>query len=173
MRPLSSAERKRLCYRPAEIRVLFIGESPPAGGTFFYSANSKLYNATRESFQAAIPALRNEPDFLGAFKQLGCYVDDLCAEPVNNLELRDPKRIQARADGVEPLARRMKRWSPRVVVVVMKAIVGDADVALAVAGHSDVTREELPFPSRHYYQYRDELTPLVRSWRRRRILLPL
>jgi hypothetical protein len=56
--------------------VLFIGESPPARETFFYFANSNLYSATREAFEAAIPALRGEDDFLGAFQGLGCYVED-------------------------------------------------------------------------------------------------
>jgi hypothetical protein len=33
-------------YRPDVIRVLLVGESPPAGGTFFYAANYNLYRAT-------------------------------------------------------------------------------------------------------------------------------
>jgi hypothetical protein len=171
--PLSRAERLRRRYKPTDIRVLFIGESPPSGGTFFYYANSNLYNATREAFETAIPALRTEPDFLDAFQRLGCYVEDLCEEPVNHLDLRDPGRVQARATGIRPLARRMKRWSPQVVAVVMKAITGDAREALAVSGHADVERVELPFPARHYHQYVDQLTPHVRSWQRRHILLPL
>lgn len=171
--PRSATERLRRRYQPPDIRVLLIGESPPAGGTFFYSANSKLYDATREAFTAAIPALRSRPDFLDAFKQLGCYVDDLCDEPVNHLGLRDPRRLQARADGVTTLARRMQPWSPRIVVIVMKAIAGDAATAVRAAGHAGVEREELPFPARHYQQFVRDLTPLVMSWRRRRILLPL
>jgi hypothetical protein len=171
--PLSAAERTRRRYRPTDIRVLFIGESPPAGGTFFYHANSNLYNATREAFQAAIPALREEPVFLDAFERLGCYLEDLCEQPVNDLDMRDPMRLQARADGVTPLARRMRRFSPQVVVVVMKAIAGDATRALVASGHAEVKREELPFPARHYDQYVQQLTTLVKSWRRRHVLLPL
>lgn len=79
MAALSAAERRRRRYKPDDIRVLFIGESPPAGGTFFYYANSNLYDATRAAFEAALPALRKESDFLDAFKRLGCYVEDLCA----------------------------------------------------------------------------------------------
>jgi hypothetical protein len=69
--------------------VLFLGESPPAGGTFFYYANSKLYDATREAFEAGIPALRRTDDFLDAFKRLGCYLEDLSPVPVNHLDLKD------------------------------------------------------------------------------------
>ena len=67
-------ERIRRQFKPREIRALFVGESPPSGGTFFYRANSKLYFATREAFEAAIPALRKEVDFLDAFKRLGYEV---------------------------------------------------------------------------------------------------
>jgi hypothetical protein len=38
----SSLESLRQSYRPQQVRVLFVGESPPAGGTFFYRANSNL-----------------------------------------------------------------------------------------------------------------------------------
>jgi hypothetical protein len=73
--------------------VLFVGESPPAGGAFFYRANSKLYDATREAFETATPALRREDDVLAAFQRLGCYLDDLCLAPVNHVDMRDPKRL--------------------------------------------------------------------------------
>jgi hypothetical protein len=39
--------------------------------------DSKLYFATREAFEAAVPALRRHKDFLAAFARLGCYLDDL------------------------------------------------------------------------------------------------
>lgn len=38
-------------YRPKEITLLFIGESPPSGGTFFYNGNSILFQYTREAFE--------------------------------------------------------------------------------------------------------------------------
>jgi hypothetical protein len=47
--------------------------------------------------------------------------------------MNDPERHKARREGVEPLARRMSRWSPRAAVVVMKAIVPHADAALVRA----------------------------------------
>jgi hypothetical protein len=53
--PPPLAERARRRCRPVDVRVLFIGESPPSGGTFFYFANSALYVATKEPFEAAIP----------------------------------------------------------------------------------------------------------------------
>ena len=152
--------------------MLFIGESPPAAGRFFYRANSSLYSATRDAFEAAIPALRREDDFLPAFERLGCYLDDLCRVPVNHLDLRDPERLAERERGIAPLARRMKPLAPRVVCVVMKNIVPMVGVAASRAGF-DAEHEELPFPARHRAQYVAGLTQLVKAWRRRGILLPL
>jgi len=45
----------RARYCPDVVRVLFVGESSPAGGTFFYAANSKLYFATKHAFEQARP----------------------------------------------------------------------------------------------------------------------
>ena len=170
---LSRAERRRRVYRPDELRVLFIGESPPAGGTFFYDANSKLYRVTREAFEAAIPALRQEPDFLTAFQRMGCYLEDLATVPVNGLP--NAEREQACAEGVGPLTRRIKPYRPLAVTLVIKRIEQPAREALRRAGLDDVPFEKLPFPGRqaHELAYRAELTDLVRAWKRRRTLLPV
>ena len=63
-------------YRPAHVRLLFVGEAPPASGLFFYRADSGLYRAIRSAFVTAFPALRSE-DFLASFQALGCYLVDL------------------------------------------------------------------------------------------------
>lgn len=169
----TSTERLRRRHKPDDVRVLFVGESPPAGGTFFYRANSKLYDATREAFESAMPQVARQDDFLSAFERLGCYLDDLALYPVNQLDLKAPERLQARAAGVKPLARRIKALRPRVAVVVMKTIVDDVRDALEIAGHGAVEHAELPFPARHRDRYVAELSELVSSWRRRRILAGL
>jgi len=162
-------ERLRRRYRPDDVRVLFVGESPPAGGTFFYRADSKLYAATRGAFEAAIPALRQEDDFLAAFQRLGCYLEDLCPSAVNDLDMRDPVRLAERERGVAPLARRVRALDPVVVCIVMKAIVPEVTAAVRRAG-VDVQIEALPFPARHRAQYVAHLTQLVKRWRRTRVL---
>src|SRR5687767_7532298 len=42
-------EQLRLRYRPRDVQLLFVGESKPASGTFFYQADSHLYRAVREA----------------------------------------------------------------------------------------------------------------------------
>lgn len=76
--------------------MLFIGESPTAGGTFFYAANSNLYRATNDAFQQGVPALLTG-DFLDDFTALGCLLDDLCLTPVNQLR-GSPDLEQQRED---------------------------------------------------------------------------
>jgi hypothetical protein len=170
MAGLSRAERQRRRYRPDDVRVLFIGESLPAGGTFFYYGNSKLYEATKEAFEAAIPTLRRNHDFLTAFQQLGCYLEDLASIPVNGMP--DDAREQACDDGVRALARRIKPYSPLVVTLVIKRIAVPAARALRQAQLDGVPLEKLPFPNwpKQHETYTAELAALVRSWARRGVL---
>jgi len=140
----------RARYRPSDVRVLFVGESPPAGGTFFYAGNSKLYFATKKAFQSSIPDLATEP-FRESFSDLGCYLDDLCLTPVNHLKLTDREqkreRLQMRADGEDALAERIEDMRPDVVVLVMVGIEKNVLRALGTAG-SRAHVVVLPFPGR-------------------------
>src|SRR5215467_7379098 len=77
-------ERLRKQYRPDRMRILFVGESPPASGRFFYQADSGLYRAMRETFVQAFPSF-NDTEFLDSFCALGCYLIDLCGEPVDDM----------------------------------------------------------------------------------------
>jgi hypothetical protein len=167
---LSQAERQRRRFRPDDVRVLLVGESPPAGGTFFYDANSKLYRSTKAAFELAIPGLRREPDFLAAFQRLGCYVDDLALHPVN--QLPKDEREAACLDGIPPLARRIKECGPGEIAIVIIRIERPVRDAMRLAGMDPMLLKKLPFPGRpeHTERYQSELAGLVRTWRRRRIL---
>src|SRR6202789_3451182 len=88
----AARERLRGKYRPIKVRILFVGESPPASGRFFYHADSGLYRAIREAFVKAFPNLR-EADFLKLFRNLGCYLLDLCDRPVDHLQPRSRRKL--------------------------------------------------------------------------------
>jgi hypothetical protein len=164
---VAAFEQVRQRFRPEEVGVLFVGESPPAGGTFFYQANSNLYEATKAAFGAAgLPPGKN---FLERFKALGCYLDDLCLEPVNHLKLDNPlarkKRLALRVQGRAPLADRMRKQPPRAIIVVMKGIEDDVRAAAVAAGLEDVPVHALPFPARreHRDRYVLDLEAILRS----------
>ena len=83
---LQSREQLRRKYRPRRVRMLFIGEAPPASGRFFYNADSGLYRAIRDTFMDALPSLRSSNhEFLESFRAMGCYLVDLCGQPVDRV----------------------------------------------------------------------------------------
>ena len=168
----------RESYLPDELRVLFIGESPPESGKFFYCANTLLHDATREAFAAGSRAFRGDAEFPRAFERAGCYLEDLADEPVNGL--KGAKRRQACKAGIEPLAERIKGFTPRVVVTVGYGVSDYIGRSLELAGLAETEREKLPFPTSYrravdnvpYRQvYSDELAALVARWRKHRVLL--
>ena len=172
LKAVQGAELLRRQYLPKEVRVLFVGESPPAGGTFFYAANSNLYFATEEAFVAALPA-RAGKDFLEEFRRMGCYLDDLCLEPVSRLDARNPLRVAARAEGQERLAEHLRIWRPKAIVVAMVAIAENVARAAREAGLEDVQEHVLPFPGRkaHRDRYVAELVILVTGFEAAGVLL--
>jgi hypothetical protein len=93
---LLDLEALRRTFMPPKVRVLFVGESPPAGGTFFYLGNSTLYRHTKEAFSRVYGerVVNSCPSgFLGYFRDRGCYLEDLCSEPVNHLVEAEKRRI--------------------------------------------------------------------------------
>ena len=137
-------ERLRRSYRPTHVRILFVGESPPASGRFFYQADSGLYRAIRDTFRAALPALP-EDDFLHSFRDLGCYLVDLCSEPVDRFT--SETRKQACRDGEGRLARTLRKLHPRIVITVVRSIAGSVRRAQASANWRGL-HLELPYPGR-------------------------
>ncbi len=166
------AEALRRSFLPPQVRVLFAGESPPAGGTFFYAGDSGLYRATRDAFYDAMPELRGGK-FLQQFSQLGCYLDDLCHEPVNHLNAAE--RLNERRAGEIRFAQTLRDLQPRVIVILLKAIAPNISRAATAAGLADVEQHVVTYPSRwhrHRVAFCQELRALVRDFTRRGVLQP-
>jgi len=142
-------EEARMKYRPSHTRILFIGESRPAGGNFFFCENSNLYYATKEAFEQVFHSTFRM-DF---FKENGCWIYDVCNEPVNHL-LRANRRDLIR--GSVPILREtLKTLSPEYVIVVKKGDFGRMIYPeIQNSGYVDgKTSYLLPFP---LYQYRSQ-----------------
>ena len=153
----SKQEKKRLQYKPKKIRFLFIGESMPSGGTFFYFENSKLYQYTKEAF------LQNfdwpEKEFLKLFKSNRFYLDDLCQEPINNLD--EPTKRRARNAYEKNLADRIKQYNPKVIISTPMSIEKNVNTAINKAGLT-LNIYSLPFPAQGYQgRYVNELSDLL------------
>jgi hypothetical protein len=162
-------ERLRESYRPERVRVLFVGEAPPASGAFFYRRDSGLYRALSTTFAEAFPRLRGR-DFLAAFRDLGCYLVDLCGRPVDRLGPRE--RREARRMGEARLAEAMRRLRPLAIVVLLRSIDENCVRAEEMAAWSGL-RIVVPYPGR-WVKWRDEfkeiLVPVLRLWVRDEVL---
>jgi hypothetical protein len=142
-------ERVRERYRPETIDLLLVGESRPAGGTFFYLANSNLFYATHQAFQVAVGSVPPGAEFLDYLKDRGVWLYDISAEPVDRMRGR-PRRsaVQART---RELVDVLRHAQPRRVVAIKKDLGPTVKQALADAGLSSERLTVLPFP---LYQWR-------------------
>lgn len=160
VRPKSTLARERLRrkYRPARVQLLFVGEAPPASGRFFYQADSGLYRAILEAFAIAFPTMP-EGGFLESFRDLGCYLVDLCREPVDRLSKAQRRRTCLESEA--RLGTVLKRLRPRVVITVVRSVAPGVKRAQERA-HWAGPHVELPYPGRWRHHRVAFLKALVR-----------
>jgi hypothetical protein len=155
-------ETLRRRYRPDTIRLLFIGESPPASGRFFYQADSGLYRAMCDAFSVFDPSI-NDANFLEAFKAAGCYLTDLCSSPVDRLPAAE-RRAVCRA--AEPsLTRQLAQFRPQAAATVVRSIEQNVNRAVLAANWQGPFLR-LPYPgrwSRHRKAFVEELGKQLRD----------
>ena len=159
-------EQLRRRYRPRTVRLLFIGESPPASGRFFYAADSGLYRAMRQAFQAVDPAV-DGVEFLKVFQTYGCYLVDLCPEPVDRMA--PTLRRAACHAGEAALAKNIAQMRPEVIVTLLRSIEKNCACAMQRASwHGKAIH--LPYPGRWERlrkEFVENLSPVIRSLGRR------
>ncbi len=125
-----NVEKIRSRFRPDQIRILFVGESPPDSGKFFYCGNSQMAQNMKRALERDLFA--GTGDFFEAFRDSGCYLDDLVLVPVNKSSGGIQK--QARRKAIPDLAQRIMKYRPRVVVALLKKIESDVGIAVAQSG---------------------------------------
>lgn len=142
-------EEARIKYQPTHISVLFIGESRPAGGNFFFNENSNLYYATKEAFEKVSLANFN----CKIFSQYGCWLYDVCDVPVNNLQHSERRKLIR--EGIPTLRNTLQALEPKYVFVVKKGDFGNIvyPQVLELGFIDGETSCLLPFP---LYQYRKQ-----------------
>lgn len=153
-------EHLRRRYRPDHVRVLFVGEAPPVSGRFFYQGDSGLYRAVRDTFVMAFPSLPTD-EFLEEFRTLGCYLVDLCGQPVDHLAHSARKKVCG-AGGVR-LARTIRSLHPMVIVTLVRSIRSSVGRAQRMAGWTGLHLEP-PYPGRwkhHRVEFQRQLVPLL------------
>jgi hypothetical protein len=158
----AARERLRRRYQPARVRILFVGESPPASGRFFYQADSGLYRAIRQTFLSALPELKSA-DFLESFRKLDCFLVDLCRSPVDRLPTKQRRLACAQAES--RLGTIIHRLNPELIVTVVRSITQNVQRAQSRAKWQG-THLELPYPGRwkvHRQAFERVLRPVLRE----------
>ena len=142
----NNIEEIRNKYRPEKIKVLLVGESPPAAGTFFYTGDS-LTRYTQVAFQRIFPEVEklSTEGFLKYFRDNGYYLDDLCLEPVN--QMGNTEREIARRCGVDPLATRIRRYQPEHIIAIHMGSSDMVKLAALKAGLDHIPVHTTAFPS--------------------------
>lgn len=134
-------EMLRTSHRPPRIMTMFIGESPPNNGTFFYCGETALKLYMAKAFGVS------SRKFLEHFKTSGCYLDDLVYLPVDHLSWRERK---ARCIEMIPdLAARLQLDRPLAIVSIMKSIAPYVSEAMRQAG-SVTPHFTVPFPGQSW-----------------------
>ncbi len=123
---MRSFEKLRKSFRPVRITTLFVGESAPQSGKFFYSGDSSLFRAMKKAFGG-------QETFLEDFKKSGFYLDDLVLVPVNKLER--PERSAHRWKSVSRLADRLRNYKPEAIVIADAGNQTDGSGCDAPGGH--------------------------------------
>ncbi len=124
---MSDIEAIRLQYKPERIITLFVGESAPVSGDFFYKGNTDLARHMRSAMEAA--GINCGEDFLATFKALGWYLDDLVLEPINDRSASERKALHRQWK--DHLTQRIASYKPKAVVSLMLSIQDTVDVAAA------------------------------------------
>jgi hypothetical protein len=139
---MEAIEALRAAYRPKQIATLFVGESAPISGKFFYDGNNTMVRYMQRATEAVIPGTG---DFLDRFKSYGWYLDDLVLTPINNMLAKDRKAQWLAAR--ESLKVRIARYRPLAIVSLLK----ERQFASIVHGAAVDARSEallcvVPFP---------------------------
>ena len=114
-------ENAREQYRPRHLTILFVGESPPASGGYFYFGKGTVFASTQRAFaQAFQRTFSNPAEFFRFFQHSGCFLEDLSHDPVDNLASLERER--AIIGCIDSLAHRLRESQPEFIIGFLKKI---------------------------------------------------
>jgi hypothetical protein len=150
-------EFTRARYRPDRITTLFVGESAPASGAFFYHGDSAMLRYMQRATEAALGV--GSGVFLDRFKAWGWFLDDLVLTPVNNLT--PVERIAKCRATQGSLGERIAEYQPEAIVSLLLGIKEIVEGAAIEAG-SSAARYAVPFPGMgQQTRFRDEMARII------------
>jgi hypothetical protein len=133
---------------------LFVGESTPVSGDFFYRGNPLVTQIVMSAIEESLPGQGT----IASFKANGWYLDDLSITPIDNL--RGKARRDACVAARESLAERIATHKPLAIVSLMLGIREDVEAATTIA-RCNVRHITTPFPGMgQQRKFRDQMRPL-------------
>ena len=162
---LAKYKEMREAYRPEGIRIIFVLESPPKSGKYFYNSDGTV---REQLFQAMMKFIKatpsNKQDGLRAFKDQGFIVVDASYSPVNDFKGR--ARDEAILREYDSLLRDLGVLNPNkdVPLILVKANVCKLlGKRLREAGFQVINNDiSIPFPgSGRQREFQEKLGALV------------
>ena len=160
-------------YKPRKVNLLFIAESPPSSGGYFYAEKTigkdHLFRETMKAleFWPNDRPMRKGCDkrsMLNQFRSRGFFLIDTCEFPVDKLRPRERRISTIR--GALTLPGRVDALSPDRILIVKRTVFKPAIQALSetcFAGRI-LNTEPVPFPSHgNQKKYRTMLRRLVKK----------
>ena len=147
--PNDNRQEIRKKFRPAKVKILFVGESPPANGGFFYVSSPMTAYMARVFANTFGERFQSLGEFLNYFKAKGYFLDDLSHQPVDNMPRQKRRRVLA--NSVAQFAKRLTEYQPGCIIAVLKSIEGDVCRAVRIANLA-VPIHAVPFPGQGHQQ---------------------
>lgn len=160
---MNQSELIRAKYKPSgRTKILLVGESPPANGSFFYE-ESAMTTYTRTAFETALERnFLSDHEFFVFMRDNGYYLEDLSLIPVDKLPHRE-REAELRKQSTF-FAERVRLLNPEVLIIVLKKIEKIARESIQIAGINPEIYA-LPFPGWGFQKrYKDELASIINKY---------
>jgi len=141
--------------------MLFVGESPPANGGYFYFGKGILFASTKRAFiQAFCKSFTLPEEFFRYFQSSGCFLDDLSSVPVYHLPSVERKQVLIGC--IDAFAERLRDLKPDTIIVFLNRIRSPVERAVSLANIPVTKLLYLPFPGYgHQKKYVDPLAEFL------------
>jgi len=171
---IESFRKARDRYRPTKVRLLWIAESPPTSGSYFYyQKTTGRDHLFRETMRAVglwpmKEIMRKGVDknpLLESFQSKGFFLIDTCSYPVDKLS--NSERRRAVLDGTPGVVQMVSELTPNGIIIVKSNIYEPVKHALESGGFAGkiLNQRPLGFPSHGRQEpYRKRINDILRKF---------